>query len=58
MQELIYLVIGEFLVSLLMGLAALCLFLWGVASGALRHVEGTRYQVLRSEGIEHDDSRG
>jgi cbb3-type cytochrome oxidase maturation protein len=56
MEELIYLVMGEFLVSLLMGLAALCLFLWAVGSGALRHVERVKYQVLQTEGIEHDDA--
>lgn len=58
MEQLIYLVAGEFLVSLLMGLAALCGFLWAAASGVLRNVERVKYQVLQIEGIEHDADRG
>ncbi len=58
MEQLIYLVAGEFLVSLLMGLAALCVFLWAAASGVLRNVERVKYQVLQIEGIEHDADRG
>jgi cbb3-type cytochrome oxidase maturation protein len=54
MAELRYLVLGQFLVSTLMGLAALCLFVWAVASGLLRDVEAVKYQVLDSEGIDHD----
>ena len=53
MQELQYLIIGQFLVSTLMGLGALCLFLWAAASGLLRDVEPVKYQVLDIEGIEH-----
>jgi hypothetical protein len=37
-----------------MGLGALCLFLWAAASGLLRDVESVKYQVLDSEGIDHD----
>jgi nitrogen fixation-related uncharacterized protein len=49
-----YLTLGEFLVALLMGLAALSAFVWGAASGALGQVEATKYQVLRREhGDEH-----
>ncbi|HSF04116.1 MAG TPA: hypothetical protein VLA62_13995 [Solirubrobacterales bacterium] len=33
MQELHYLIMGQFLVSLLMGLGALCLFFWAAVSG-------------------------
>jgi cbb3-type cytochrome oxidase maturation protein len=55
MQELIALVLGQFVVSLFMSLAALCLFLWAAASGLLKDVERVKYQVLRTEGIEHDD---
>jgi cbb3-type cytochrome oxidase maturation protein len=44
-----YLALGEFVVAVLMGLAALCGFLWGVASGAFRDVEAAKYQVLRRE---------
>jgi cbb3-type cytochrome oxidase maturation protein len=57
MQELIALVAGEFAVSLLMGLGALCLFLWATLSGLLTDVEAAKYQVLRSEGIDDDGSR-
>jgi hypothetical protein len=55
MQELIALVLGQFAVSLCMALGALCLFLWAAAAGLLTDVERVKYQVLRSEGIEHDD---
>ena len=57
MQELIALVAGEFVVSVLMGLGALCLFLWAALSGHLTDVEAVKYQVLRSEGIDDDGSR-
>jgi nitrogen fixation-related uncharacterized protein len=54
MQELHYLIAGQFVVATLMGLGALCLFLWAAASGLLRDVEPVKYQVLDSEGIDHD----
>lgn len=54
MAELRYLVLGQFVVSTLMGLAALCLFVWAAASGLFRNVEAVKYQVLDSEGIAHD----
>ena len=54
MSELRYLLLGQFAVSTLMGLGALCLFLWAAASGLLRNVEAVKYQVLESEGITHD----
>ncbi len=57
MQELIYLIVGQFIVSLLMGLGALCLFVWAVASGLLYDVESVKYQVLSIEGADHDDER-
>jgi cbb3-type cytochrome oxidase maturation protein len=53
-RELVVLTAGEFLVSLLMGLAALCAFCWAAASGLLSDVEHQRGQVLEREGIEHD----
>jgi cbb3-type cytochrome oxidase maturation protein len=53
MQELHYLILGQFLVATLMGLGALCLFLWAVAAGLFRDVEPVKYQVLDSEGIDH-----
>lgn len=50
-----YLTFGEFVVALLMGLAALSAFVWAVASGAFRDVEAIKHQVLRLE--EADDGR-
>lgn len=55
MEELHYLILGQFVVATLMGLGALCLFLWAAASGLLRNVEPAKYQVLDSEGV--DDER-
>jgi cbb3-type cytochrome oxidase maturation protein len=48
-----YLTLGELVVALLMGLAALCAFAWGAASGAFRDVESIKHQVLRAEADEH-----
>jgi hypothetical protein len=53
-RELHYLIVGQFIVSTLMGLGALSLFLWASAAGLLRDVEPVKYQVLDSEGIDHD----
>jgi cbb3-type cytochrome oxidase maturation protein len=55
MHELNYLIAGQFIVSVLMGLAALCLFVWAAASGILTDVERVKYQVLETEGV--DDER-
>ncbi|HXU87721.1 MAG TPA: hypothetical protein VFQ62_02635 [Methylomirabilota bacterium] len=49
-----YLTAGEFAVATLMGLAALCAFVWGAASGALSGSEASRHQVLRAEAIDDD----
>jgi cbb3-type cytochrome oxidase maturation protein len=46
-----YLTLGQFVVALLMGLAALCAFAWGVATGAFQGGEAIKHQVLRAEGI-------
>ena len=54
MDELHYLIVGQFIVSTLMGLGALCLFLWATASGLFDNVESAKYQVLDSEGIDDD----
>ncbi|HEU5197821.1 MAG TPA: cbb3-type cytochrome oxidase assembly protein CcoS [Methylomirabilota bacterium] len=51
-----FLTLGELLVASLMGLAALCAFVWGVTSGALGDVEQARHQVLRAEGERDDDA--
>ena len=44
-----HLTLGQFVVAVLMGLAALSAFIWGAASGAFRNVEEIKYQVLRLE---------
>ncbi len=44
-----HLTLGEFVVAALMAVAALCAFVWGVASGAFRDVEGVKHDVLRAE---------
>jgi cbb3-type cytochrome oxidase maturation protein len=54
MDELHYLIAGQFVVATLMGLGALCLFLWAAAAGLFRDVEPVKYQVLDSEGIERE----
>jgi cbb3-type cytochrome oxidase maturation protein len=50
-----YLTVGQFVVAVLMGLAAVCAFVWGAASGALRDVEAAKHQVLRAEKEDPDD---
>lgn len=50
-----YLTLGEFVVAVLMGLAALCAFVWGAASGALDDVEGVKHRVLALEKDEPDE---
>jgi len=47
-----YLTLGEFVVAVLMGLAALSALIWGVSSGAFRNVEAIKRQVLQAEGVE------
>jgi cbb3-type cytochrome oxidase maturation protein len=49
-----FLTLGEFVVAILMGLAALCAFVWGAASGALSDAEASRRQVLRAEAIDDE----
>ena len=53
MPELVFLVLGQFVVSLFMGLGAVCAFVWAVASGMLNDVEAVKHQVLEAERI-HD----
>ena len=45
-----HLTLGEFVVAALMAVAALCAFVWGMASGAFRDIEGVKHDVLRVEG--------
>ena len=47
-----YLTLGEFVVAVLMGLAALCAFVWAVASGAFDDLEAVKHRILR---LERDD---
>jgi hypothetical protein len=54
MRELHYLIAGQFLVSTLMGLGALCLFVWAATAGLFRDVEPVKHQPLDSEGIDHE----
>ena len=51
-----HLTFGEFVVAALMALAALCAFVWGVATGAFRDVEGVKYDVLRAEHAASPDA--
>ena len=44
-----HLTLGEFVVALLMGLAALSAFVWGATSGAFKNVEAIKHQVLQVE---------
>lgn len=39
----------QFLVALLMGLGAVCLFVWAVLSGAFNDVEAIKYKAYRAE---------
>jgi hypothetical protein len=48
-----FLTLGELTVALLMGLGALCAFVWAAASGALGE-EDTKQQVLRAEAEDDD----
>ena len=41
-----HLTLGEFVVALLMALAALSAFVWGAVSGAFRDIEAIKHQVL------------
>ncbi|HYE92187.1 MAG: cbb3-type cytochrome oxidase assembly protein CcoS [Candidatus Rokubacteria bacterium] len=47
-----YLTLGQFVVAALMAAAALCAFVWGLASGAFRDVEGVKHTVLEAEADE------
>ena len=43
------LTLAQFLVAFLMSLGALCVFVWGVLSGAFRDVEDVKYEAYRME---------
>jgi cbb3-type cytochrome oxidase maturation protein len=44
----------QFVVALLMGLGAVCLFVWGVLSGSFNDVENIKYKAYRAE-VRDDD---
>jgi cbb3-type cytochrome oxidase maturation protein len=44
----------QFVVALLMGLGAVCLFVWGVLSGSFNNVEDIKYKAYRAE-VRDDD---
>jgi cbb3-type cytochrome oxidase maturation protein len=46
MAELTFL---QFIVALLMGLGALCVFIWAVLSGLFTDVENIKYRAYRAE---------
>ena len=46
MAEMIF---TQLLVALLMGLCAVCLFIWGVLSGSFNDVEEVKYRAYRAE---------
>lgn len=46
----------QFIVALLMGLGALCVFIWAVLSGLFTDVEKIKYRAYRAEVSE--DERG
>ena len=48
------LTLGAFIVAALMAVAALCAFVWGVASGAFQNMEGVKHDVFR---IEQENAR-
>lgn len=57
MAELTFL---QFIVALLMGLGALCVFIWAVLSGLFTDVENIKYRAYRAEvnDDEPKDTRG
>ena len=46
---MLQLTFGQFMVALMMGLGALCFFLWAVLSGHFVDVENIKYDVYRLE---------
>ncbi|HYU68024.1 MAG TPA: cbb3-type cytochrome oxidase assembly protein CcoS [Burkholderiales bacterium] len=44
----------QFVVALLMGLGAVCLFIWGVLSGSFNDVENIKYKAYRAEVSEDE----
>jgi cbb3-type cytochrome oxidase maturation protein len=50
------LTLGQFLVSLCMSLAGLCIFIWAVLSGMFRNVEDIAVRAYRAE-VGDDEQR-
>jgi nitrogen fixation-related uncharacterized protein len=46
---MVELTLMQFVVALLMGLGAVCLFVWGVLSGSFNNVEDIKYKAYRAE---------
>jgi nitrogen fixation-related uncharacterized protein len=46
---MVELTLMQFVVALLMGLGAVCLFIWGVLSGSFNNVEDIKYKAYRAE---------
>ena len=51
---MVELTLMQFVVALLMGLGAVCLFIWGVLSGSFNDVEQIKYKAYRAEVREDD----
>jgi len=49
-----YLALFEFIVATLMGLTALCAFLWAAEAGLFRDVEAAKHRVLEVEEESRD----
>jgi nitrogen fixation-related uncharacterized protein len=58
-QGVAELTLMQFAVALLMGLGAVCVFIWAVLSGLFRDVEAIKHQAYRAEvnDDEPDDGR-
>src|SRR5947208_14129484 len=52
-----HLTLGEFVVALLMALAALSAFVWAAVSGAFRDIEAIKHQVLEVEDDGNERAR-
>ncbi|MGH8372115.1 MAG: cbb3-type cytochrome oxidase assembly protein [Gammaproteobacteria bacterium] len=55
MYPLTSLIFWQFLVAVLMGAAALCLFAWAVITGQFSDIEKAKYDAYHAEVSEEDD---
>jgi len=51
-----YEIMGPYLIALLMGIGTVCVFCWGVLSGALHNTDDAALNFFRAE-MEHDRAR-